>query len=43
MQMHQNAELVDRIIQSKVELGLFRPHPAAPDDPEATLYYVCSS
>ena len=38
-----NAALVDSIISSKVSAGLSRPHPDAPHDPSATLYYACGS
>ena len=39
-----NVELVEAIVASKKALGMFRPHPDAPDDPEAMLFYVdCST
>ena len=41
LQLHNSdSDLVDNIIASKVSLGHFRPHPDAPEDPSATMYYV---
>ena len=43
MDMHgQNAELVDNIIASTVGLGQVRPHPDAPQDHSAMMYYVAA-
>ena len=40
MQLHDDAALVETIIASKLSSGHFRPHPDAPDDPNATMYFV---
>ena len=41
LQLHgDDSDLVDNIIASKVSLGHFRPHSDAPEDSNATMYYV---
>ena len=34
-----NAAAVDSIIDQKVQMGEYRPHPDCPDEESATLYY----
>ena len=39
MVLHGNDEsVVNKIVELKLQAGEFKPHPDAPDDPQATLY-----